>query len=82
MPWDEFCNLLSGLGENTPLVRLAQIRKETDPKVMEHWTSEQKEINRKWKRGLDREHVLSMSTDETNSELAQIESLFRGMMKK
>lgn len=53
MPWDEYCNLLSGLKEDTPLVKMALVRTETDPEVIKTFTAEQKRINYEWRRSYE-----------------------------
>lgn len=45
---DEFLNLLSGLMGDTPLGLIVQIRSETDPEVIDSFTSEQKRIRSEW----------------------------------
>ena len=82
MPWDEFCNLLAGLKEDTPLIRMAMIRKETDPKKMEHWTDEQKRVNREWRTKIRETYLENMTQDDVEAKYAQIRSLFRGNAKK
>lgn len=44
MSWDEFCTLLGGLGEDTPLGKVVAIRAEKDVKVIERFTPEQRRI--------------------------------------
>lgn len=50
MSWDEFSDLLSGLNEQTPLVRVAQIRLETDPEKVRGMTPEQRAMRSDWQR--------------------------------
>lgn len=50
MSWDEFADLLSGLNEQTPLVRVAQIRTETDPERIRAMTPEQRAMRSEWQR--------------------------------
>lgn len=50
MPWDEFKQLLSGIGPDTPLGRIVAIRSETDKKVLKHFTKDQKRIRNEWMR--------------------------------
>ena len=50
MSWDEFSDLVAGLGENTPLVRIAQIRTETDPEAIKNLTPEQRRMRSEWQR--------------------------------
>ena len=45
---DEFLNLLSGLMGDTPLGLIVQIRSETDPEVIDSFTTEQKRIRSEW----------------------------------
>lgn len=49
MKWDEFKDLLSGLGPDTPLGRIVSIRAEDDPDILEHFGTEQKRIRREWR---------------------------------
>lgn len=72
MAWDEFCTLLSGLNEDTPLVRMAQIRKETDPKIIERWSDEQKRINREWQHEL----AMNMTKEQVLEKLAPVSAMF------
>ena len=44
MSWDEFCTLLSGLCEDTPLGKVVAIRSEKDIKVIENFNAEQRRI--------------------------------------
>ncbi len=44
MSWDEFCTLLAGLCEDTPLGKVVAIRSEKDIKVIERFTPEQRRI--------------------------------------
>lgn len=48
MPWEEFRQMLSGLGPETPLGRIVSIRSEKDPDVLKHFTKEQQKIRREW----------------------------------
>lgn len=44
MSWDEFCTLLCGLNEDTPLGRVVAIRSEQDIKIIERFTPGQRRI--------------------------------------
>ena len=44
MKWDEFKDMLSGLGPDTPLGRMVSIRSEDDPEILELFSPEQKRI--------------------------------------
>lgn len=48
MKWDEFRDLLSGLGPDTPLGRMVAIRSEDDPEILENFSPEQKRIRMEW----------------------------------
>jgi hypothetical protein len=50
MPWDEFCNLVSGLMPETPLGNIVTVRSEKDPKVVNNFTPHQKRIYSAWRR--------------------------------
>ena len=50
MEWDEFVSLLSGLGPDTPLGRIVQIRSESDPKRIEEFTPDMRRIQADWER--------------------------------
>lgn len=49
MKWEEFRALLSGLGPDTPLGRMVQIRSEEDEEILKYFTPEQKRIRREWR---------------------------------
>lgn len=48
MPWEEFKQLLSGIGPETPLGRIVSIRSETDKDVLKRFTKEQRRIRNEW----------------------------------
>ena len=52
MPWEEFQDLLSGLGNDTPLGRMVAIRSEKDPEVLKQFSPEQHRIRNDWQRRL------------------------------
>lgn len=49
MKWDEFRDLLSGIGPETPLGRIVSIRAEEDENVLKHFTKEQHRIRNEWR---------------------------------
>jgi hypothetical protein len=49
MKWDEFKDLLSGIGPETPLGRIVSIRAEDDSDILEHFSPEQKRIRTEWR---------------------------------
>lgn len=48
MKWDEFADLLSGLGPDTALGRIVSIRAEDNDEILKHFTPEQRRIRREW----------------------------------
>lgn len=49
MRWHEFCALLNGLGPDTPLGRIIQIRSEDDEEVLKNFTKGQHKIRSEWR---------------------------------
>lgn len=49
MKWDEFTTLLSGLGPDTPLVRVVAIRAEEDKNVLKTFTPGQRRIRNEYR---------------------------------
>lgn len=64
MKWDEFRDLLVGIGSDTPLGRMVSIRSEEDKDVLKHFTKQQHRIRNEWRSrhrkasGKDMEQVL------------------------
>lgn len=50
MGWDEFADLLSGLNDETPLVKVAMIRTEMDRERIRAMTPEQRRMRADWQR--------------------------------
>lgn len=50
MPWDEFRDLLVGIGPDTPLGRIVSIRAEEDKEVLKHFSKEQHRIRNEWRK--------------------------------
>ena len=48
MSWQEFCSLISGLGADTPLGRIVQIRSEQNNDMLKTFTSQQRKIRADW----------------------------------
>lgn len=48
MKWDEFKDLLAGIGPDTALGRIVSIRSEDRKEILEHFTPEQKRIRNAW----------------------------------
>ena len=49
MKWDEFKDMLSGLGHDTPLGRIVAIRSEDNPEMLEYFNPEHKRIRTEWR---------------------------------
>lgn len=49
MKWNEFRDLLVGLGPDTALGRIVSIRAEENKDVLKHFTKEQRRIRNAWK---------------------------------
>ena len=75
MTWAEFCSLLSGLGEDSPLVRMVRIRLEDDPAVLKHFTTAQHRIRDEWRS----KAAFYRTPQETADFYAQLEAIFAGM---
>jgi hypothetical protein len=77
MPWDEFRDLLAGLGPDTPLGRIVQIRTETDEKVLKTYSPEMRKINMEWQK----KRANARAGAELSSFLADMQTAFRAMAK-
>ena len=77
MPWDEFRDLLAGLGPDTPLGRIVQIRTETDEKVLKTYSPEMRKINMEWQK----KRAKARAGAELSSFLADMQTAFRAMAK-
>lgn len=51
MKWDEFKDLLVGIGPETPLGRIVAIRAEEDREILDRFTPEQHRIRNEWRMG-------------------------------
>lgn len=49
MPWTEFSTLVAGIMPNTPLGQIVNIRSETNPKIIQNFTPEQRKIYTDWR---------------------------------
>lgn len=49
MQWDEFKDLLVGIGPETPLGRIVSIRAEEDKEILKHFSEEQHRIRNEWR---------------------------------
>lgn len=82
MSWDEFCDYIIGLGEDTPLVKMIRIRKETDADIIKKWPADLKRINAEWRFNANMKYLENKDKDVEAAEVASIEKFFRGLMSK
>lgn len=75
MRWHEFSALLNGLGADTPLGRIIQIRAEDDPDVLKNFTKGQHQIRSNW-RNRGARHV---TPEQTMDFLEQMKQAFISM---
>lgn len=47
--WSDWCKLVSGLMEDTPLGRVVALRMENDPEVLKNLSASQRRIRSEWK---------------------------------
>lgn len=76
MEYREFLILLSGIMPETPLGKIIQIRSETDPDVLKHYTPEQKQIRDNWLEKQRIEKMKSMTETEKQEEIRKIQEFF------
>jgi len=72
MKWDEFKALISGLGPETPLGRIVQIRAENDKNILKNFSKEQHRIRNEWKS----RNVKKVSESDITSVLDQLKNAF------
>lgn len=77
MKWVEFQALLSGLGPDTPLGRIIQIRSEDDPEILKYFSKDQKRIRSEW---LQRT-AQSKTTEQVNEVLEALKQAFIKMAR-
>ncbi len=77
MPWSEFVSLLSGLGPNTSLARLVQIRIEDDKDILKNFTPSQHRIRNQWRSRKAKE----VTQEDVGAFLEQMKQTFISMSK-
>lgn len=75
MPWDEFCDLLSGLGPDTPLGRIVSIRLEEDRDTLAAFTPEQRNIRSQWRNKVAHQRP----QQDVEAFYASMKEIFRSM---
>lgn len=72
MKWDEFKDLLIGIGPETPLGRIVAIRAEDDKEMLKQFTPEQHRVRNNWRK----RRTEQMSEEQMNAELGMIQKAF------
>lgn len=75
MGWDEFTDLLAGLNEQTPLVRVVQIRTERDREAINRMTPQQRRMRMEWLR----KRALSKTEEETMAFVESMQKQLAGL---
>lgn len=78
MGWEEFADLLSGLNDGTPLVRVAQIRTASDPEAVNRMTPQQRRMRTEWQRKRALKRPEAETIEFVESMQAQLAKLFGG----
>ena len=77
MPWCEFVSLLSGLGPNTSLARLVEIRLDDDKDILKNFTPSQNRIRNQWRYRKTKE----VTQEDVGTFLEQMKQTFISMSK-
>lgn len=79
MKWDEFRDLLIGIGPDTALGRIVSVRAEEDEDILKNFTKEQHRIRNEWRR--KRAKVLEKTANRSamEADLAGIKAAFMKM---
>ena len=75
MKWDEFADLLSGLGPDTALGRIVSIRAEDNDEILKHFTPEQHRIRNEWRR----KQAKAISLEDRDAFLEEMKKAFLAM---
>lgn len=75
MSWAEFCQLLAGIGPDTPLGRIVAIRAERDKDTLKYFTKEQHRIRNAWRS----RHKAKTGKAELEAFLAEMQQAFVAM---
>ncbi len=78
MDWDEFADLLSGLNDETPLVKVARIRTESDPQAIKDLTPAQRAMRSEWQRRRAKRRPVK----DTDAFLRDIQTVFANMFSE
>ena len=77
MPYPEFCRLLKGISNKTPLGNIVLIRAEENKDMLKHFTPEQKRIRSEWRRNHSR--VAEMTDKEKEEAEKGLQKIFAQM---
>lgn len=75
MKWDEFADLLSGLGPDTALGRIVSIRAEDNDEILKHFTPEQRRIRNEWRK----KQAKAVSLKDRDAFLEEMKKAFLAM---
>ena len=75
MKWDEFADLLSGLGPDTALGRIVSIRAEDNDEILKHFTPEQRRIRNEWRK----KQARAVSLEDRDAFLEEMKKAFLAM---
>ena len=75
----EYYRLLGGLMHDTPLGAIIEIRSETSPDILKHFSSEQNKIRNEWRSYITKKKYDSMTTEEKNKQINDLKSMFKSM---
>lgn len=75
MKWDEFADLLSGLGPDTALGRIVSIRAEDNDEILKHFTPEQRRIRSEWRN----KQAMKVSEEDRDKFLEEMKKAFLAM---
>ncbi len=79
MTWDEFSNLLSGIGAETPLGRVVSIRSEKDQKVISEWSPEIRKIRTDWMSRKTKKKKVVVDKQNYNKEMINLQNMFKSI---
>lgn len=75
MKWEEFKDLLSGLGPDTPLGRVVSIRAEEDKEVLKNFTKDMHKIRNNYRR----KGAKKMDRQTYDKEMKNLEFMFKSL---
>lgn len=80
MTWDEFSNLLSGLGSETPLGKIVGIRSEKDQKIISEWPPEIRRIRNEWlSRKIQKKKTVIVDRKKYDREMINLQNMFKSI---